>query len=190
MKLCLWITGLPGSGKSTIAKKVREFLTNAAFETIILNLDEIRKSVTPEPDYSDRERDIVYAALTYMAMLLVTENCRSVIIDATGNRRIYRERARMLIPEFAEVYIRCPLDICREREASRDAGYVQTGLYTKADSGLLKAGLPGITVPYEESEHPDIIIDSNELTPSESADKILKYVRYRWSPNSIHYSQA
>jgi len=76
----------------------------------VLELDEIRKVVTPEPTYSAAEREIVYRALAYMAKLL-TEAGVPVLIDATADRRAWRDLARTLIPIFAEVQLLCPLEV-------------------------------------------------------------------------------
>jgi adenylylsulfate kinase len=180
MKFCLWISGLPGSGKSTIARELENSLSKICVDAITLNLDEIRKIITPNPSYTNEERDIVYGALAYMAKLLVVTGCTNVVIDATGHRKAYRDRARTLIPEFAEVYIKCPLEICQEREASRDAGNIETDLYRKARSGHLKGGFPGVTAVYEEPENPEVVVNSDILDPSESAELIMNYARSRW----------
>ena len=66
----LWVTGLPGCGKTAISREVKELLAEKGINVKILELDEIRKVVTPNPTYTDEERDIVYAALAYMAKLL------------------------------------------------------------------------------------------------------------------------
>jgi adenylylsulfate kinase len=180
MKFCLWVCGLPGSGKTTIAKELGKSLTQSGIDYLMLNLDEIRKVVTPRPAYTSEERDIVYGALAYMAMLLATPDCRNVVIDATGNRKTYRETARALIPEFAIVYVKCPIEICQKREASRPSGTVERGLYRKAHAGLLKGGFPGVTVPFEEPENPEVLISSDVLTPVESAEAIMSYIHSRW----------
>jgi adenylylsulfate kinase len=180
MKFCIWISGLPGSGKSTITKELKKSLTQNGIDSLTLNLDEIRKIITPEPTYTSEERSVVYSALAYMAKLLVTTGCKNVVIDATGNRKAYRDTARALIPEFAVVYVNCPLEICQRREAFRDAGIIETDLYRKARSGRLKGDFPGVTVPYEEPENPELLINSEDLTPSESAELIMSYIRSRW----------
>jgi adenylylsulfate kinase len=180
MKFCVWVCGLPGSGKTTIAKELEKSLMQSGIDCLTLNLDEIRKVVTPKPSYTSEERDIVYGALAYMAMLLVTPDCRNVIIDATGNRKAYRETARALISEFAVVYVKCPVEICQKREASRPAGNVERGLYRKARAGLLKGVFPGVTIPFEEPENPEVLIDSEALTPVESAELIMSYIQSRW----------
>jgi adenylylsulfate kinase len=180
MKFCLWVCGMPGSGKTTIAKELEKSLIQSGIDCLMLNLDEIRKVITPKPAYTSEERDIVYGALAYMAMLLVTPDCRNAIIDATGNLKAYRETARALIPEFAVVYVKCPIEICQKREASRPAGDVEKGLYRKAREGSLKGVFPGVTVPFEEPENPEVLISSDVLTPVESTELIMSYIQSRW----------
>jgi len=84
MAWAIWITGLPGSGKTSIAREVADGLKDERLKT--LQLDEIRIIVTPQPTYSEQERDIVYAFLAYTAKVL-TECGVNVIIDATANRK-------------------------------------------------------------------------------------------------------
>ncbi|MFW6147935.1 MAG: adenylyl-sulfate kinase [Thermodesulfobacteriota bacterium] len=180
MNFCLWITGLPGSGKSTIAREVEELLSNSGIETIILSMDQIRTIITPEPAYTDQERDIVYRSLVMMAKLLVEHSGKGVIIDATGNRRSFRGLARELIPEFAEIYVSCPVEVCQAREPLRQSREIQPDLYKKAKQGRLEGGLPGVSAPYEEPESPELKVQSDVLTPRESATKITNYVKSRW----------
>ena len=95
--IALWITGLPGSGKSTVADELKKARPDFA----VLRMDELRKIVTPKPTYSDFERDIVYKALVYLSKKL-TELEYDVIIDATGNLRKWRDFARQLLPRYME----------------------------------------------------------------------------------------
>jgi len=181
MSFCLWITGLPGSGKSAVTRELEKLLSGSGIEAVTLGLDRIRKVVTPDPHYTEQERELVYRSLVMMAKLLVEHSEKGVIIDATGNRRRFRELARQLIPEFAEVYVSCPLEICQERESARQSREVQADLYGKAKQGQLEGGLPGVSVPYEEPEAPEVLVKSDIMTPLESARKIMEYVNSRWS---------
>ena len=181
MSFCLWLTGLPGSGKSAILNELEQMLSESGIEAVTLSLDHIRKVLTPQPKYTSEEREIVYRALVIMAQLLVEYGAKNVIIDATVNRKEFRELARSLIPEFAEIYVKCPLETCREREASRQGQPVQKGLYKSASEGKLKGELPGISAPYEEPENPELVVESDVLSPDESAKKISNYVKLRWS---------
>jgi adenylylsulfate kinase len=176
MTWAIWITGLPGSGKSVIADKVRQILQE---RVKVLELDEIRKFITPKPSYSDDERDIVYASLVYMAKLLVASGI-SVIIDATANRRRYRDRARATIPNFAEVYVKCSLDTCMERERDRKATYAPTGIYKKSENE--GATVPGVNVPYEEPLNPEVVEDSEQMSVKECAERVVAFIiKQGWS---------
>lgn len=176
MAWAIWITGLPGSGKSVIANNVRESLKE---RVRVLELDEIRKFITPTPSYSDDERDIVYASLVYMANLMV-EGGIPVIIDATANRRRYRDRAREAIPNFAEVYVKCSLETCMERERDRKAKYAPSGIYKKSKNE--GATVPGVNVPYEEPLNPDVVVDSDNMGVKECAAKVVEFIiKQGWS---------
>ena len=174
MTWAVWITGLPGSGKTVIAQKVRKILEEQGIAAVwVLELDEIRKFITPTPTYSDGEREIVYASLVYMAKLLV-ESGKPVIIDATGNRRRYRERARETIPKFAEVYVKCSLDLCMERERNRKSEHAPPGIYEKSkEKGTT---VPGVNVPYEEPVDPEVVVDSEEMGIEECANKVAEFI--------------
>ena len=161
-----WFTGLPGCGKTTIAKCVKLNLIKKGIDVKILQLDEIRRSITPKPRYTEEERDIVYASLAYMAKLL-SEAGVNVIVDATANKRIYRSRARELIPDFREVFIRAPLDVCMAREAERITEFSPKGIYKKASGE--KAAVPGVNVAYEEPLAPEIEVDTTKMDPAQSA---------------------
>ncbi|MDF2954507.1 adenylyl-sulfate kinase [Candidatus Alkanophaga liquidiphilum] len=168
----LWVTGLPGCGKTAISREVKELLAEKGINVKILELDEIRKVVTPNPTYTDEERDIVYAALAYMAKLLC-ECGVPVIIDATAHRRKYRERARALISRFAEVHVKCPLEVCMQRERKRRAEHSPPRIYEKARQG---ARVPGVSVPYEEPLNPEVVVESDKLGVAESAKKIVEFI--------------
>jgi len=177
MTWAVWITGLPGSGKTVIAQKVRFILKERGIGGVkVLELDEIRRFITLQPTYSDEEREIVYAALAYMAKLLV-ESGTPVILDATANRRKYRERARETIPKFAEVYVKCSLDTCMEREGRRKAKYAPSGIYNKAtDKG---ATVPGVNVQYEEPLNPEVVVDSETMSVKACAEKVVASIQ-KW----------
>ena len=166
MAWVMWFTGLPGCGKTTIANKVNTFLSEKRVSARILQLDEIRRAITPKPKYTEEERDIVYASLAYMGKLLADEGI-NVIIDATANRRRYRDFARRLIPNFAEVFIRAPLPVCMEREAERKAKFSPKDIYKKAAGE--KAAVPGVNVAYEEPLTPEIEVDTTSMNSDESA---------------------
>jgi adenylylsulfate kinase len=172
---CVWVTGLPGSGKSTVANLLLEKLKSERIHAQLVSIDMLRHAVTPKPSYSEEERDMVYAALVFVARLL-TKNGVNVVLDATGNRRRYREQAREQIARFFEVYLRCPLNVCMSREAERRETFqAPKQIYKKGLAGKSQT-VPGVNVPYEKPKHPEIIIDTDKQTPEESAQKILDII--------------
>ncbi len=162
----VWITGLPSSGKSTTAKALARKLEERGIHVQILESDELRKVLTPNPTYTDEEREFFYNAMVYIGKLL-TKNGVNVIFDATANRRKYRDRARREIGRFIEVYVRCPIEVCMKRDAK--------GIYRMAMEGKATT-VPGIQAVYEEPENPEVIVDSDKLNPDERAERIMETI--------------
>jgi adenylylsulfate kinase len=171
MSWAIWITGLPGSGKSAIARAAARELRRPGRPVTLLELDEIRKSITPSPRYTDTERNIVYRALTYLAALL-TEVGVPVIIDATAHRRAWRDFAREVIPRFGEVQLNCALEVCQERERTRPLGHAPRDIYCQA--GSLGATVPGINVPYEAAAAPEVVIDTGSESVAEGVARVIQ----------------
>jgi len=167
MSWVVWFTGLPGCGKTTIVQRTKSKLEEQGVKVKVLELDEVRKVITPNPSYTDEERSIVYASLAYMAKLLI-EAKTNVIVDATANKRRYRDLARDIIPQFAEVYVNVPLEVCIEREAKRRAAHSPKGIYKKGS--LTGATVPGVNVTYEEPQNPEIVLDAENLDPESNAE--------------------
>lgn len=163
--LCLWLTGLPGSGKTSIARALKEKRP----EIVLLNMDEIRRIATPEPTYSDSEREVLYRSLIFTAKVL-TELGQDVIIDATGHKRVWRDLARGLINNFYEIYLKCPLEVCKGRERIRIDEFSPKDIYRKAEEG---APVPGVVVPYEEPLNPELIIETDKISIEEGVREIL-----------------
>ncbi len=170
---CAWITGLPGSGKSVIAQALLRRLEQQGISAQLVSVDMLRKVVTPKPTYSEEERDMVYASIVFVSKLL-TQNGVNTIIDATANRQRYRDHARKQIPRFIEAYVRCPLELCIEREAKRGKTFMAPrDIYKKAFTGK-STTVPGIGAPYEQPQNPEVTVDSNKQSPEECAEKIYK----------------
>ncbi len=172
---CVWITGLPGSGKSVISEALLKLLAKRKVNAQRLSSDSLRKVLTPKPTYSLAERDIVYAALVYVAETLV-RNRVNVVIDATGNLKRYRENARNRIPKFIEVYLKCPLTVCMQREAGRKETYqAPTQIYSRALKGKASS-VPGVGQPYERPVKPDLMIDTTKCEIDQCAQRILDLI--------------
>jgi len=177
MSWAIWITGLPGSGKSVLARAVSEQLRSRGVNVVVLELDQVRKVLTPEPTYSDAEREAVYRALIYIGATL-TDAGTPVIFDATAHRRAWRDLARATVPAFAEVQLRCPLEVCRQREAGRSPGAAPAGIYARATSA--GARVPGVNVEYELARSPELSIDTTLNSVDTAAATIVAFVQDRF----------
>jgi protein-L-isoaspartate(D-aspartate) O-methyltransferase len=177
MSWAIWITGLPGSGKSVIARAVADELRVRGVDVVVLELDALRKVLTPQPTYSDTEREAVYRALVYTGALLVDAGT-PVIFDATAHRRAWRDLARSALPAFAEIQLLCPLDICRQREARRPHGMAPPGIYGRATSP--GARVPGVNVEYEVARSPELSIDTTLNSVQRAATAIVSYIQERF----------
>jgi len=145
----IWLTGLPGSGKSVISESLKQILEEHRILSQILRMDEMRKYVTPEPKYTDEERQLIYNAFSFTAKLLV-ENNINVIMDGTGNLRKYRALAKEIIPNYLEIYLKCPLDVAIKREIKRkDTKDAPENIYKRAKKVETRT-VSGLQVEYEE----------------------------------------
>ncbi|MBI4269290.1 MAG: adenylyl-sulfate kinase [Candidatus Rokubacteria bacterium] len=170
MSWAIWITGLPGSGKSVLAGGAMAALRAQGEPVAHLELDVIRRTLTPSPTYSETERDVVYRALVFMATALTGVGV-PVIIDATAHRRAWRELARRSIARFAEVQLVCPVEVCQRREQRRTTGNAPRGIYARA--GGPGAQVPGVDVPYEPSFAPERVIDTAKQDVGASVREIV-----------------
>jgi adenylylsulfate kinase len=162
----IWITGLPASGKSTIARHLVKFLEKKNIRAQVLESDTLREVLTPEPTYSPQERNTFYNSMVYIGTLL-SKNGVNVIFDAVANKRKWREKARENIPRFIEVFVNTPLNVCIERDPK--------SIYKKAEEGKATT-VPGTQAEYEETTKPNIIVDGT-VDPQTSAKKIVKAMR-------------
>jgi len=158
----VWLTGLPASGKSTIARALSAELATRGVRAAVLESDAVRREITPQPKYGDTDRDAFYATLAYLARVLVLHGV-PVIIDATANRRAYRDRAREAIPRFIEVYVRCPLPVCQARDPK--------GIYRRGAEGTAQ-NVPGVSAPYEPPSMPEVVVDGERDDPTAAARNI------------------
>lgn len=161
--LAIWLTGLPSSGKTTLALALRPLLAARGVTTQLLDSDELRRILTPRPRYTNEERDWFYAVLVWLAALL-TDNGVNVLIAATAARRAYRDAARSRITRFAEVHVDCAAEVCRARDPK--------GLWRRAQAGQI-AALPGAGAAYEPPPAPEARVNSAALSVEEAARWIL-----------------
>jgi len=162
----VWITGIPSSGKTSTAQALVRRLSQEKIRVEVLESDALRRRLTPSPRYTPDERALFYHTIVVLAETLA-RNGVNVVIDATANRRHFRDEARHRIPNFSEVYVKCPLEIAAKRDSK--------GLYKKAKEGTIST-LPGLQEEYEPPLNPEVTIESDRMTPEESADLILELI--------------
>jgi adenylylsulfate kinase len=166
----LWITGRPASGKSTLARALSEELASRGVRATIVDSDEARAAITPEPHYTAEERALFYRALAYLAARLAQEGIVA-IVAATAHAAVYRHWARDLCPSLFLLYARCPLAVCESRDPK--------GLYRHA-RGDKKTTLPGVGVPFEEPADADWVVDTDRsLTPEQVRAVIDAFVAHQ-----------
>lgn len=159
----VWLTGIPGSGKSTIAKEIVRLLKKKGKKVYHLQMDAVRKHITPKPKYTEEERDFAYRAFVVMASVLSQET--NVVIDATAHKRKWRDMGRKFIKGMKEIYVYCPLDVAIKRESKRKNG-ITKNIYRKSRNVI------GKDVKYERGK-PFLMIDSSKINPKEAAKMIL-----------------
>jgi adenylylsulfate kinase len=160
----VWLTGLPSSGKSTLARGLSRLLMKRGEPAQILDSDDLRPKLTPSPTYSSEERNWFYDVVTFIARIL-TDNGVNVIIAATASSRAYRDAARHGIRRFAEVYVACPPELCRERDSK--------GLWERAAKGEITT-LPGVGTPYEPPESPEVQVNTADVSAEDGSRLILQ----------------
>lgn len=163
----LWFVGRPAAGKSTIAHLLHEALAAEGVPCCVLDSDELRAILTPQPTFSNDERDWFYAVLVGLAGVL-SRNGVHVLIAATGQRQAYRAAAYAQLPHFAEVYVHCSLATCQQRDPK--------GLYARAQAGVIEQ-LPGAGAVFEPPVAPALIIDTEQQTPAAAVESVLTTFR-------------
>lgn len=165
----IWLTGFPASGKSAITAALKPKLETLGLRVEVLESDELRRTLTPSPTYSREERDLFYRAMAFFGSRLVAHGV-TVIFDATANRQAYRDSARELIPNFIEVAVECPLEVCMARD--------KKGTYKKGLTGE-SATVPGLQDTYEAPLKPELRINTSRTAPEAAAGLILAAIQER-----------
>jgi adenylylsulfate kinase len=167
----LWFTGLPSSGKSTIAHDVEEKLHQMSCRTFVLDGDNVRHGLCGDLGFADADREENIRRIGEVSKLFVEAGVLVLTAFVSPFRRD-RERARGLLlhGDFLEIYCRCPVETCEQRDPK--------GHYQLARQGKLK-GFTGVSAPYEEPAGPELILDTTRLSIEDSAAKVLMLLRSR-----------
>lgn len=160
----LWFTGLPCSGKSTVGDGVAAILKEKGFRVELLDGDVVRKELTRDLGFSKKDRDENIMRVTFVAKLL-SRNGVATLVSFISPYRELRDRARQGTTNFVEVYTKCPVEVCIQRDVK--------GMYQKAIKGEIKE-FTGVSDPYEEPLNPEIVLETDKETVEESVAKVLK----------------
>lgn len=160
----VWFTGLPCSGKTTLAKAVREELERRGYYVESLDGDVTRKYLSKGLGFSKEDRDENIRRVGFVCSLL-TKAGAIVTAAFVSPYEAIRQEIREQIKDFVLVYVRCPVEVCIERDVK--------GMYKKALAGEIK-NFTGISDPYEEPENPEVIVDTDKETIEESASKVIR----------------
>ncbi|MFX1391938.1 MAG: adenylyl-sulfate kinase [Promethearchaeota archaeon] len=170
----LWFTGLPCSGKSVLADAVAEDLKNRGMKVERLDGDIVRKSLTRDLGFSEEDRNMNIERVTFVAKLL-TRNGVAVLASFVSPYNKIRAYSRNEIGNYILVYVKCPVDVCEDRDVK--------GMYAKARAGEIK-DFTGIDHPFEEPDIVEIIVETDKQTVEESKAEILKALdRMGYLPN-------
>lgn len=160
----VWFTGLPSSGKTTIAHKLEGILRDRGCRVEVFDGDVIRKHLCSDLGFSKQDRDTNIKRIAYVCKLM-TRNGVVAIAAAISPYREIRDYARNEIGDFLEVYVKCPIDVCTKRDVK--------GLYKKALNGEIKC-FTGVDDPYEEPLHPEVILETHNESVEDSTNKVVQ----------------
>ena len=159
----VWFTGVPASGKTTIAMEVELRLKDRGIKVENLDSDKVRANISPNLGYTLEARDENTKRLAFLSNIL----CRNgvcTLVAAVSSLRSFRDRARGMIDNFVEVWVRCPLEECQRRDPK--------GLYARAERGEVN-DIAGLHQPYQEPANADVILDTLGTTPQECAIEVI-----------------
>jgi adenylylsulfate kinase len=166
--VAIWLTGLSGSGKSTIAVELEHALIENKHQAYILDGDNIRHGLNKNLGFSPEDRTENIRRIGEVAKLFTEANIITIAAFVSPYRED-RDNVRKLLDHggFIEIYVKCSLEVCEARDTK--------GLYKKARKGEVK-DFTGISAPYEEPLNPELTIDSSKLSVEESTRAILNYL--------------
>tara|TARA_B100000315_G_scaffold256945_1_gene304263 strand:- start:316 stop:951 length:636 start_codon:yes stop_codon:yes gene_type:complete len=169
--ICIWLTGLSASGKSSIAHEVESRLFQKGAKTYVVDGDVVRRGISSDLGFSVEDRNEQSRRVGEIAKMFVDAGI-IVLVALISPFSSQRERVRKLFSneDFLEIYCRCSLVECARRDTK--------GLYKKAKSGEIK-NFTGISSPYEEPLNPDLLLDTCSQTLEESVDTVISILDKR-----------
>ena len=178
----VWFTGLSCSGKTTVSRQVAEDLRKRGLKVEILDGDVVRTNLSKGLGFSKEDRDTNIKRIGFVCKLL-SRNGVVAIGAAISPYREVRDYNRQEIGDFVEVYCKCPLEVCIERDVK--------GLYKKALAGEI-SNYTGVSDPYEEPLNPEVVLETDKEEEEESVAKVmrkLEELRYVQPAEAASYSE-
>jgi len=160
----IWLTGLPSSGKTTIAQKLIRELHARGLKVELFDGDEVRRNLSKGLGFSKEDRDTHNKRIIYVCKLL-TRNGVNAIVSLISPYRSTRAYARENLPKFVEVYLKCSVKECMKRDPK--------GLYKKALAGEI-TNMTGVQDPYEEPLNPEVLLDTEHDSSDQNVAKIIE----------------
>ncbi len=167
----VWLTGLPASGKTTLARVLERRLREVGWRVEVLDGDEVRRWLSPEAGFSREDRERHLRRVAHVSKLLARNGVAVVASFVSPYRSVRREVREIVEAEglkFVEVYVKCSLETAMKRD--------QKGLYKRAVRGELK-NMTGVQDAYEEPDSPEAVVDSETMTPEQEAEVVLETLR-------------
>ncbi len=164
-----WLTGLSGAGKSTLAVEIARALDKLSIPYEHFDGDIIRTNLSQGLGFSREDRDINIARVGFVCSLLNKHGINTVVAMISPYRDA-REKLRLSLPNFIEIYVESPLEVCIQRDPK--------GLYKKALAGHLPE-FTGISSPYEIPVNPDLILRTHEETIQQCLNRVLEYLYFK-----------
>ncbi len=163
----IWLTGIPASGKTTLAEGLKNYYEKQGTPVEILDGDEIRKSLSKDLGFSPEDRKEHNRRVIFVAKILA-KNGVVTLVPLISPYRETRNYARKEIPKFVEVWVKTSVEECKKRDPK--------GLYKKAQAGEIK-NLTGLQAPYEEPQNAELVLDTEKHSVEESIELITSTVK-------------
>ena len=166
--LVIWMTGLPGSGKTTIADSLSKRLITSGHKVVVLDGDEVRQNLSSDLGFSEDDRRKHAIRVAYVGKLLASNGIYAIVALISPYRSLRSEVGNLIGSEtFREIYVKCTLDECIKRDPKN--------LYKMAIDGEITE-FTGISSPYEEPENPWLVVDTENLSLDDSVAKIFEMI--------------
>lgn len=160
----IWLTGMSGSGKTSVAKALAERLADRGFKVEVLDSGRIRAQINRSLGFSRKEIEENTLRLAYECVLLNRNGVVSIVGSVSPYRAV-RDKAREQIGNFVEIYCRCPMEVLMKRDSK--------GLYERALKNEIEH-MAGVNAPYEEPLKPEVLLNTDQLEVEDAANQVIK----------------